>query len=209
MNPASRQQHWNDVYARKREDEVSWFEPTAALSLELIERCTPPRDARIIDVGGGASHLVDGLLARGFEDLTVLDLSSEALAKARARLGERAARVHWITADVTTFEPSVRYALWHDRAVFHFLTAPSDRSAYVNALERALEPGGHAIVGTFAPDGPERCSGLDVVRYDGPGLAAALGPSFALIEAIRHEHVTPAGKVQPFTFARFVRASAA
>ncbi|CAN5924723.1 class I SAM-dependent methyltransferase [soil metagenome] len=207
MKPTSPEQHWNDVYAQKREDEVSWFQPEAALSLDLIARCALPRDARIIDVGGGASRLVDGLLDRGFEDVTVLDLSSAALARARERLGERGQQVQWVAADVTSFEPPDRYALWHDRAVFHFLTSPADRSAYVHVLERALADGGHAIVGTFAPDGPERCSGLPVVRYDGPALAAALGPSLTLIEALRHEHVTPAGRVQPFTFARFVRAS--
>ncbi len=205
MDSSSRQQHWNDVYARKREDEVSWFQAGPALSIDLIQRCAAPLGAKIIDVGGGASRLVDGLLDRGFEDLTVLDLSSAALTKARERLGVRGARVHWIAADVTTFVPPARYAIWHDRAVFHFLTSPADRSAYVQALELAVEHGGHAIVGTFALDGPERCSGLDVVRYDGPGLAAALGPSFSLIETLRHEHVTPAGKVQAFTFVRLAR----
>lgn len=205
MDPSSRQQHWEDVYTRKREDEVSWFQAEAAVSLDLIARCAPALDAKIIDVGGGASRLVDGLVARGFEDLTVLDLSATALAKARERLGEPGQRVKWLTADVTAFEPPEKYALWHDRAVFHFLTSPADRSAYVRVLERALMHGGHAILGTFAPDGPERCSGLEVARYDGPALAAALGPAFALLETLRHEHVTPGGKVQAFTFARFQR----
>lgn len=202
---SSRQQHWNDVYTRKGEDEVSWFQPRPTVSLDLIGHCAPPRDAKIIDIGGGASRLVDSLLERGFENVTVLDISSESLAKALHRLVAHAHRVQWITSDVTTFEPPTRYAVWHDRAVFHFLTSPSDRSAYRHVLERALEPGGHAIVGTFAPDGPERCSGLEVLQYDGPGIAAELGPSFQLIEVLRHEHVTPTGKVQPFTFARLVR----
>lgn len=202
---SARQQHWNDIYARKREDEVSWYQEEATVSLELVARCGLGPGARIIDVGGGAGRLVDGLLDRGFKDVTILDLSVEALAKARARLGARAEGVRWIAADVTTFEPAERYDLWHDRAVFHFLTSPVDRAAYVTALEHALAPGGHAIVGTFALDGPERCSGLEVVRYDAPGLAAALGASFALVEAVRQEHLTPAGKVQAFTFVRLAR----
>jgi len=203
VNTTSRQQHWEDVYARKREDEVSWFQPEAAVSLELVGRCGLALDAKILDVGGGASRLVDGLLDRGFEDVTVLDLSAAALAKARERLGERSQTVTWIAGDVTTFDPPARYALWHDRAVFHFLTSPADRSAYVRVLEHALAEEGHVIVGTFAPDGPERCSGLEVVRYDAPALAAALG--LRLVETLRHEHVTPGGKVQPFTFVRLVR----
>lgn len=203
--PAPRQQHWEDVYTRKGEEEVSWFQPEASVSLELIGRCAPASDAKIIDVGGGASRLVDGLLDRGFEDVTVLDLSPTALAKARARLGERARRVQWIAADVTTFEPPTHYALWHDRAVFHFLTTPTDRAAYVRVLERAVAPEGKVVVGTFAPDGPERCSGLEVARYDGPGLAAAMGPSFELVETMRHEHLTPGGKLQAFTFVRLAR----
>jgi SAM-dependent methyltransferase len=205
VTPTARQAHWEDVYTRKREDEVSWFQPEAAVSLELIDRCGVPADARIIDVGGGASRLVDGLLDRGFGHVTVLDLSSAALAKARERLGERASRVQWVAADVTTFVPPTSYAVWHDRAVFHFLTAEADREAYVRVLERAVLPGGHVIVGTFALDGPLRCSGLEVARYDPAGLAAVLGASLTLVESRRHEHVTPGGKVQAFTFVRFVR----
>ena len=203
MAPTSRAQHWEDVYTRKSEDEVSWFQVEPAMSLALIAECAPRPDAKIIDVGGGASRLVDGLLERGFLDVTVLDLSPAALAKSRARLGERGARVHWVSGDVTAFQPPAHYAIWHDRAVFHFLTSEADRSAYVKVLSRALAKDGHAIVATFAPDGPERCSGLDVVRYDAAALAAALGPSFVLVESRRHEHVTPAGKVQPFTFGLF------
>ncbi len=203
---SSREQHWNDIYARKREDEVSWYQQEATLSLELVARCGLTPGAKVLDVGGGAGRLVDGLLDRGFADVTVLDVSEQALLKARARLGARAERVQWVVADVTTFQPTGRYDLWHDRAVFHFLTSPAERAAYVAALERAVAPGGHVIVGTFAPDGPKRCSGLEVVRYDAAGLAAALGPSFTLVEEARQEHVTPAGKAQAFTFVRLVRA---
>ena len=199
-------EHWDAIYASKREDELSWFQRQATPSLELIQRSALPPSARVLDVGGGASCLVDDLLARGFEDVTVLDVSDLALAAARARLGERATRVRWIAADVTSFEPTPGYALWHDRAVFHFLTSEAERASYVRALERALPSGGVAIVGTFALDGPERCSGLPVVRYDAAGLAAALGPSFSLVDDLRHEHVTPGGKVQAFTFVRVARA---
>jgi len=202
-----REQHWNDVYTRKREDEVSWFQPEAKLSLELIGQCGLALDARLIDIGGGASRLVDGLLARGFEDITVLDLSLAALGKARERLGDRGARVHWMVADATAFTPSSSYALWHDRAVFHFLTLPAERATYLRALERGLALGGHLIIATFAPDGPERCSGLEVARYDAAELAAVLGPSFELVESRREEHATPSGGMQPFTFARFVRSA--
>lgn len=202
---STREQHWNDVYSRKAETEVSWYEPEPALSLELIARCGTPLDGKIIDVGGGASLLVDALLDRGFRDVTVLDISSAALAKTRERLGPRGEAVHWIAADVTAFEPPAPFALWHDRAVFHFLTSPADRAAYASALARGVAPGGHAVVGTFALDGPERCSGLEIVRYDAPGLASALGPAFELVEQLRHEHTTPGGKVQAFTFVRLLR----
>ena len=202
---SERQTHWNDIYSRKQEDEVSWYQPEATISLELVARCKLPVGARIIDVGGGASRLVDGLLERGFANVTVLDLSEEALRKTRARLGARAEVVRWLASDVTTFEPTETYDLWHDRAVFHFLTSPEDRAAYVKTLERAVAPGGSVIVGTFALDGPERCSGLEIVRYDARGLAAAMGPSFELVEELRHEHVTPGGKMQAFTFVRLLR----
>jgi SAM-dependent methyltransferase len=162
-------------------------------------------DAAIVDVGGGASRLVDDLLARGFHDLEVLDLSAEALAVAQRRLGRRAAQVRWTVADVTRFEPTRSYDLWHDRAVFHFLVRPEARAAYVRAMTRAVRPGGQAIVATFAPDGPERCSGLPVVRYDEGALVDALGPAFRRVEHLRHEHGTPAGRVQPFTFVRLQR----
>lgn len=203
---SARQQHWNEIYARKREDEVSWYQKEPTVSLQLIARCVLPVGAKVIDVGGGASRLVDDLLERGSDDVTVLDISGQALAKARARLGARSDAVRWIAADVTTFRPTERYDLWHDRAVFHFLTSAEDRAAYVAALEHSLAPGGYVVVGTFALDGPERCSGLEVVRYDAAGLVAALGESFALLETARQEHVTPSGKVQAFTFVRLVRA---
>ena len=205
MSEQTREQHWNDVYTRKADTDVSWYEPEAAVSLELIARCGLPLEARILDVGGGTSRLVDGRLARGHRDVSVLDISEAALAKARARLGERASGVAWVTSDVTAFKSEAPYALWHDRAVFHFLTDDNDKRAYVDVLSRTVIEGGHVLIGTFALDGPERCSGLQVARYDAAGIAAVLGPAFTLVDQLAHAHTTPSGSVQRFTFARFVR----
>ncbi|MBI2394816.1 MAG: class I SAM-dependent methyltransferase [Deltaproteobacteria bacterium] len=204
MNDHERATHWDDIY-RQKQDDVSWFEAEPIRSLALVDRCDLSRDAAVIDVGGGRSRFVEGVLDRGFHDVTVLDLSAVALEDTRARLGDRAAHVRFRVGDVTRFEPTERYALWHDRAVFHFLASAGEREAYARVLEQAVPPGGHVILATFAPDGPERCSGLPALRYDGEALARALGPVVHLVEEIRHEHRTPAGKVQPFTFARFVR----
>jgi SAM-dependent methyltransferase len=205
MNDVSRHDHWEKVYTSKGESEVSWFQETPAPSLELIERVGAERSSGIIDIGGGASRLVDNLVSRGYQDVTVLDLSEAALASARSRIGDRANRVTWIAADVTTWEPSRTYDVWHDRAAFHFLTEPNDQAAYVARLRRALRVGGHAIIATFAPDGPERCSGLMVSRYDANTLAATLGDGFDLIDARRHDHATPWGAVQKFQFSTFRR----
>ena len=208
MSDISRQDHWETVYTSKAEDQVSWFQETPAISLELIELAGGIRSSGVIDVGGGASRLADCLVSRGYEDVTVLDLSAAALARAQSRMGEEASRVTWIAADVTTWEPSRGYDIWHDRAAFHFLTSQADQGAYVSRLRRALRPGGHAIVGTFAPDGPERCSGLAVNRHDSTSLAVLLGSGFALIDARQHEHTTPWGATQKFQFSTFRRESA-
>ena len=156
-----------------------------------------------IDIGAGASHLVDALMDRGYQSITVLDVSEKAMAVDQARLGPRASQVQWIAADVTSWEPKQRYALWHDRAVFHFLTDEQDRSAYVERLKQALAPRGQAIIGTFALDGPERCSGLPVVRYDAASLGRTLGEGFALEQALPYDHHTPWGSLQRFQFSRF------
>ena len=193
-------QHWDGVYAQKAEDAVSWFQPRAAISLALIQAAGLSKNDAIIDVGGGASRLVDALLAAGFTDLTVLDIAATALQTSRARVGKAGERVQWIAADITRWQPGRRYRLWHDRAVFHFLTAPEDRFAYRRALEAALAPGGSAIMASFAPDGPERCSGLPVQRYSPDTLAAELGPAFHLLDSRLEEHLTPAGKVQHFQY---------
>jgi SAM-dependent methyltransferase len=184
MSAVSRQDHWRNVYATKRENEVSWFQDSAVPSLELIEGIGATPHSHVIDIGGGASRLVDALTAKGFNHLAVLDLSEAALRSAQARLGASAAKVEWIVADVAAWEPRRLYDVWHDRAAFHFLTEAADRAAYVERLRRALRPGGHAIIATFAPDGPERCSGLPVMRYDAVSLSKTLGPPFDLMDDV-------------------------
>jgi len=203
MSDLSRQDHWQLVYRTKSEKEVSWFQDKAEPSVELILNAGATPTSAIIDIGGGTSRLVDALVSRGFRRVTVLDLSSAALSTARARLGSAAGQVQWIAADVTRWEPAQVYDLWHDRAAFHFLADSADRAAYVERVTRALRPGGHLIIGTFALDGPERCSGLPVARYDGAGLAAEFGNAFELISTQRHLHETPWGAQQKFQFSTF------
>jgi len=198
-----RQAHWQNVYQAKGERDVSWFQESPEISLDLIRATGVGVDASIIDIGGGASRLVDALVAEGYRSVTVLDLSEKALATSRNRLGARADRVAWIVADVTTWQPAKTYAVWHDRAAFHFLTEPHDRKAYVDCVRKAVRPGGHVIIGTFALDGPERCSGLPVVRYDASALGQILGRGFKLVETRRHDHQTPTGIVQRFQFSWF------
>jgi len=205
MNNTNRQAHWQNVYATKAEKEVSWFQENPAPSLDLIAASGISSDAAMIDVGGGASRLVDSLIEKGFRRITILDLSAKALEEAKKRLGHRGDEVDWIVADVTAWEPSNTYDLWHDRAAFHFLTEPMDRDAYVARLKRAVRPGGHVIIATFALDGPERCSGLPIVRYDPESLASTLGPAFELAESRKHDHLTPGGNTQRFQFSRFLR----
>ena len=205
MQSESRQAHWQNVYTEKGENEVSWFQENPAPSLELIAQAGATTASAIIDIGGGASRLVDNLVERGFEDVTVLDLSEAALEAAKDRLGGRAAHVQWIVADATVWEPVKVYDVWHDRAAFHFLTDDGDRAAYLLRLERALKAGGHAIIATFALDGPERCSGLPVVRYDPVSLGQTLGRMFQLVDTRRHAHATPWGSDQSFQFSVFRR----
>ncbi|CCD95545.1 conserved hypothetical protein [Bradyrhizobium sp. ORS 375] len=200
---SDRTTHWQTVYTTKAETEVSWYQDQPATSLRLIREAGAGPSSRIIDIGGGASRLVDALLAAGYGALTVLDISEAALAAARARIGAAAAAVDWITADVTRWTPPARYDIWHDRAAFHFLTDADDRAAYVARLRSAVVPGGAVIIGTFALDGPETCSGLPVVRYDAASLAATLGPAFELQDACTEAHGTPWGSVQQFQFCRF------
>jgi SAM-dependent methyltransferase len=195
------QEHWEHIYSTKAPDQVSWYSPHLNLSLELIERASVPRNAAIIDIGGGESTLVDDLIARAYLDISVLDISQTAIDANRKRLGKHAGRVHWIAGDITRveLEPS-RFDVWHDRAVFHFLTAPSDRAAYVRQVTRAVKPGGHVIISTFGPEGPTRCSGLDVVRYDADSLHREFGERFRLLESSKYSHHTPFGTVQQFLY---------
>jgi SAM-dependent methyltransferase len=194
-------EHWEQVYMRKPAAEVSWYQEHAEQSLQLIRGTGAPRSAAVIDVGGGASTLVDDLLADGYDAISVLDLSAAALAAARRRLAQRADAVTWIEAGITEVTlPRHAYDIWHDRAVFHFLTDADDRRAYVAAVQRAVKPGGHVIVATFAEDGPTQCSGLPVMRYSPGELHAQFGAAFSLLRQEREEHHTPAGAVQKFIY---------
>ena len=198
---ANTRAHWDAIYSRKSPETVSWYQPHARRSLQLIHKTGIGKDAAIIDVGGGASTLVDDLLQEGFNNVTVLDLSSAALSAAKSRLGDRARRVKWIEADVTRFAlPADAYDVWHDRAVFHFLTDEADRDAYVRAVLRSVKPGGHVIVATFGEHGPTRCSGLPVVRYRPDELHAQFGDDFTLIDNRGENHRTPWGDVQQFVY---------
>jgi trans-aconitate methyltransferase len=181
-----RSAHWEGVYATKAENEVSWFQENPAISLELIKQTHAAPESAIIDIGGGASRLVDALLRDGYRAVTVLDLSATAIEQARKRIGPESAKAAWIVADVTKWIPERQYQVWHDRAAFHFLTDPDDRRAYLDCLRSALAPGGQVVIGTFALDGPEKCSGLPVQRYDSKGLAEQLGASFELGACLRN-----------------------
>lgn len=194
-------QHWERIYTIKTPDSVSWFQEHADQSLRLIHNTRLGKDAAIIDVGGGASRLADDLAAEGYTDLTVLDLSSAALVVAKQLLGKHADDVHWMEGDITRAEfPVHRFDIWHDRAVFHFLTDPADRHAYVERVMRAVRPGGHVIVATFAEDGPDKCSGLPVMRYQPETLHAEFGDAFLLVEHEKKAHHTPSGTVQQFVY---------
>jgi ubiquinone/menaquinone biosynthesis C-methylase UbiE len=197
----NQEKHWDRIYRSKAPSDVSWYQPQARLSLQLIRRVASDSNSPLIDVGGGASTLVDGLVEGGYRDITVLDLAPAALAHAQERLGQRATQVRWIVGDVL-YVPlaSASAAVWHDRAVFHFLTDPRDRARYVAQAQRVVRPGGHVVVASFGPEGPSRCSGLEVVRYSPEGLHAEFGPPFELLESIHEEHWTPNGSAQPFIY---------
>ena len=196
--------HWDKAYS-SGETTRSWYQPEPALSLRMFAAAGVSDQDSVIDVGGGASTLVDALLARGFRDVTVLDISTAGLQAAQRRLGSQAEDVDWLTADVLTWRPPRLYQTWHDRAVFHFLTTNQDQQRYLRTLHAATAPTATAVFGCFAPDGPERCSGLPVARYDRQELAAKLGSSWIEISDTREEHITPAGVIQPFTWAVFRR----
>jgi 2-polyprenyl-3-methyl-5-hydroxy-6-metoxy-1,4-benzoquinol methylase len=193
--------HWEKVYATKAPEAVSWYRPHLETSLALIERAAAGYSASIIDVGGGESTLVDDLFARGYENITVLDVSQTAVDVTKKRLGLAAEQVHWLVADVTDARlERGAYDVWHDRAVFHFLTAIEQRIAYVRNVVHAVRPGGHVIVSTFGPEGPTKCSGLDVVRCDAESLHDQFGVHFRLVESSKELHRTPFGTTQQFLF---------
>lgn len=195
-----RKTHWENVYRSKLALETSWYQAEPRLSLDMIARTGINTDDAVIDVGGGTSLLVEFLLELGFRDLTVLDISAAALQQVCTRLGPKAREIKWIEVDITEFEPHKTFALWHDRAVFHFLTDAKDRKCYMDRLDKALKPGGRAIIATFAPDGPSRCSGLDIVPYDAAKLGRELGEKYRLEQQERETHITPAGGEQKFGF---------
>ena len=201
----TRQQHWNAIYKSRDEWDVSWFEAFPAISLEMIEAIGLKPDTCIVDVGGGESRLIDALLKAGLNCLAVLDVSREALEHARARIGTAARVVTWIESDVTGSWSLKPMDIWHDRAVFHFLVEAEDRLRYLTHLRQTLKVNGGAIIATFAPDGPDRCSGLPVARYSPDALAAELGGEFTLLESRLHPHRTPSGTVQSFQYSRFRR----
>ena len=195
------QAHWEHVYQTKAADAVSWYRPHLEHSMELIRCSAPDLSDSVIDIGGGESTLVDDLLAAGYRDVTVLDISPTAIEVAKQRLGSDAERVAWLAADITEVElPEHRYDVWHDRAVFHFLTDPAQRAAYVRQVARSVRPGGYVIVATFGPEGPQKCSGLDVVRYDADALHDEFGAAFQLLESKSELHETPFGTTQQFVY---------
>lgn len=199
--------HWDSVWANKNPREVSWFQTSADVSMQMLDRTGLEPNAKLVDVGGGAGALVPALLEKAFTDITVVDISPHALERAKAVLMEDAKRVSWHVADVTESVPGGPYALWHDRAVFHFLTEPERQAAYVRVLREALALDGHVIIATFAPDGPDQCSGLPVAKHDAPSIARVLGPGFALQETLQEVHQTPWRTEQRFVYTRFKRVS--
>ena len=207
MKDIEKQAHWRGVYSTKQPTEVSWFEQVPDISLQLIADTGLDHSTSIIDIGGGTSLLVDCLLDKGYKNLSVLDISQEALNTAKARLGVRGNCVRWISTDICNWKPeATSIDIWHDRATFHFLTDDADRTRYITAMKMAVKKGAYVIIGTFALDGPEKCSGLQVRRYDPVTLAQTLGSDFSLLKFIRHSHTTPWGSHQSFQFSTFKRA---
>jgi len=205
MGLMNTQTHWDKIYTQKAPDQVSWYRPHLEASLALIEETGARPSASIIDVGAGESTLVDDLVARGYSNLTVLDISEAAVAASKKRLGDAAERVRWLVADITQVElESGAFDAWHDRAVFHFLTAEADRRAYVRQVVHSVKRGGHVIISAFGPEGPTRCSGLEVVRYDAESLHAEFGSNFQLISSSRQLHETPFGTTQQFLYCHCV-----
>lgn len=198
-------EHWEKVFATKAENEVSWFQTYPKTSVSFIELFNLPLDANIIDIGGGDSHFVDALLDRGYNNVYVLDISANAIERAKKRLGEKANKVNWIVSDITEFEPKVKFDFWHDRAAFHFLTSDENVYKYVSIAENAINPNGYLILGTFSENGPKKCSGLDIKQYNETSMSARFEVKFDRIKCITEDHITPFNTVQNFLFCSFKR----
>ncbi|MEO7265084.1 MAG: class I SAM-dependent methyltransferase [Ferruginibacter sp.] len=202
---SDKKQHWENVFATKAENEVSWFQPYPKTSVEFLELFQLPLTANIIDIGGGDSHLVDALLEKGYQNIWVLDISATALEKAKQRLGDKAKQIHWIVSDVTEFVPPVQFDFWHDRAAFHFLTDEESINKYVSIAENGIKENGYLILGTFSEEGPKKCSGLDIKQYNEASMSARFELAFNRVKCIREEHTTPFNTVQNFLFCSFQR----
>lgn len=203
----NRKNHWERVYQKQSPAEVGWYQAYPEVSLKLIKKACIDSSCRIIDVGGGTSKLSEHLLDRGYRNPTVLDISGKLIEKAKSQLGQKSISITWIEADVTKYSFDQQYDVWHDRAVFHFLTEAKEREGYTNSLYQALKPNGHLIIATFSPEGTPKCSGLSVVRYSPEGLQNELGDNFNLAESFIDKHITPSGAPQPFIFCRFIKAA--
>lgn len=199
----SYKQHWENIFNTKAPGEVSWFQSYTTTSMEFVNLLNIPPDANIIDIGGGDSHFVDALLDKGFKNIYVLDISSNAIERARKRLGERASKVNWIVSDITEFKPQVQFDLWHDRAAFHFLITEESIYKYVSIAEGAIKNAGHLILGTFSENGPQKCSGLEIKQYSAASLSARFEDSFEQVKCITEDHLTPFNTVQNFVFCCF------
>lgn len=199
----SKKEHWDEVYSTKNVTEVSWYEPMPEVSLKCIADCKLEKDDAIIDIGGGDSFLAEFLLAKGFTNVTVLDISSKAIERAKIRLGEKADEIEWVVADALSFEPSRKYRLWHDRAAFHFLTSDEEVEQYIQKLRNSIEPGGFVILGTFSDKGPEKCSGLPIRQYSIGQMQKLFKDGFVCLNSKNIDHQTPSGGVQNFTFCTF------
>lgn len=205
MDSTDRKSHWENVYTTKKLEEVSWFQPKPETSLSFLTTYKVPLDASIIDIGGGDSFLVDHLLDLGYMNITVLDISEQAIHRVKMRLGERSVQVHWIVSDAASFVPNREYDFWHDRAAFHFLTAESDINHYVESAKSRISKGGHLVVGTFSDKGPLKCSGLEIRQYTKDSMVATFGEGFKLLDSIVLDHTTPGGNMQNFIFCGFER----
>ncbi len=203
MQLFDRHQHWENIYQAKKLSEVSWYQPTPATSLAFFKEFKVPLTAKIIDIGGGDSLLVDHLLNLGYKDITVLDISETAIERAKTRLGDRAQQVTWIVADATTFQPTQKYDFWHDRAAFHFLTSDNDIDAYLETVQQNLRPNGILVIGTFSENGPKKCSGIDIHQYSERSMIVRLQKFFTKIKCSTVDHTTPSGTIQNFIFCSF------